>query len=177
MVGVKRGELSRARRSMDQWLTKHPDDLDALTALADGLLHAREYHLAAEQYEKLATKMPRNVAVANNLAWAYDSIDDPRAIAAGKQAYLLAPGEPPVIDTYGYMLYRKGDTKKGAELVQQAFKLRPYDPSIAYHMAKLLKDRQDLVAARNLLKKIIDSKIQFDEEKEAKALYAQVGGG
>ena len=176
-VAMKRGDAPRARRGMDDWLAKHPDDIEARTAMAEGLLQAKDYGKAAEQYEKLLVKMPRNVVVANNLAWAYDSVNDPRALPTAKQAYLLAPGEPPVIDTYGYMLYRKGDTKKGAELVQQAFKLRPYDPSIAYHMAKLLKDRQDLVAARNLLKKIIDSKIQFDEEKEAKALYAQVGGG
>ena len=177
VVGVKRGELPRARRSIDEWLTKHPDDLDARSALADGLLHTKDYRLAAEQYEKLAAKMPRNVVVANNLAWAYDSLDDPRALSVAKQAYFLAPGEPPVIDTYGYMLYRKGDAKKGAELLQHAFKLRPFDPSIAFHMAKVLKDSADLVGARNILKKIIDSKIQFDEEKEAKALYAQVGGG
>lgn len=176
-VAIKRGDLPRARLGMEDWLKKHPDDVEARTALADGLLQAKDYRMAADQYEKLVAKMPRNVVAANNLAWAYDSIDDQRALPVAKQAYLLAPGEPSVIDTYGYMLYRKGDKKTGVEMVQQAFKLRPYDPSIAYHMAKLLKDRQDLVGARNLLKKIIDSKIQFDEEKEAIALYAQVGGG
>jgi tetratricopeptide (TPR) repeat protein len=172
---VKEGDLPRGQKLMADWFAKHPDDLNSHLILADAELQAKDYPAAAEQYAMLASKMPRNVMVANNLAWVYDRLKDPRAIDEAKRAYLLAPGEPQVVDTYGYMLVLRGDAD-GTRLLRQAQNASPNDPQIAFHLARALSDSKDTDGARKLLKPVIDSKAVFDEQEEAKKLYEKLGG-
>ncbi len=173
---LAKGDRPRAEGTLSQWLTRHPDDHAARLALAEGVLAAGDYKGASGHYELLASKMPRNPVVLNNLAWVYDRLNDPRAIETARKAHELTPGSAEVLDTYAYLLYRKGDSKLGIEMERRAYKGGKGNPEIAYHMAKMLADAKDTAGALEMLKPVIEGKAVFAEREEARQLYTQLGG-
>ena len=52
-------------------------------------------------------------------------------------ALKLAPDDPFILDSMGWVLYRMGRNKEGLGYLQRAFKMRP-DPEIAAHVGELL---------------------------------------
>jgi tetratricopeptide (TPR) repeat protein len=52
-------------------------------------------------------------------------------------ALKLAPDDPFILDSMGWVLYRMGRNKEGLTYLQRAFKMRP-DPEIAAHVGELL---------------------------------------
>ena len=52
-------------------------------------------------------------------------------------ALKLAPDDPFILDSMGWVLYRMGRPKEGLDYLQRAFTLRP-DPEIAAHLGELL---------------------------------------
>jgi tetratricopeptide (TPR) repeat protein len=52
-------------------------------------------------------------------------------------ALKLAPDDPFILDSMGWVLYRMGRSKEGLSFLQRAFKMRP-DPEIAAHVGELL---------------------------------------
>lgn len=52
-------------------------------------------------------------------------------------ALKLAPDDPFILDSMGWVLYRMGRSKEGLDYLQRAFSLRP-DPEIAAHLGELL---------------------------------------
>lgn len=61
----------------------------------------------------------------------------PEARALIETALKLAPEDPFIMDSMGWVLYRLGLHKEGLDYLQRAFKLRP-DPEIAAHFGELL---------------------------------------
>jgi Flp pilus assembly protein TadD len=53
------------------------------------------------------------------------------------QALKLAPNDPFIQDSMGWVLYRLGRTDEGRAYLEQAFKSRP-DPEIAAHLGEVL---------------------------------------
>lgn len=176
-TALQRGDRPRARAVLVNWLLVEPDDAGALTALAEDDLIARNYRSAIVRYEALSRKFPQNAMIFNNLAFAYDEAGDPRALAAAKVAFQLQPTTADIIDTYAYLLYRKGDAARGAALLRRAHAASPQNPQIIYHLAKVKADAKEFDEARNLLKPIIDAKATFSEARDARELYAKLGGG
>lgn len=174
---LQRGDRPRARAVLVDWLRVEPDDPGALTALAEDDLIAKNYPSAIARYEALSRRFPQNAMIFNNLAYAYDEAGDPRALAAAKVAFHLQPTAAEIIDTYAYLLYRKGDAKRGAELLRRAHAASPQNPQIIYHLAKVMADAKEFDEARDLLKPIIDAKAVFGEARDARELYAKLGGG
>jgi putative PEP-CTERM system TPR-repeat lipoprotein len=174
---VVNGDHTKADKIMADWLAAHPDDLGNRLTLADDFLAAKNYRAAAQQYETVAPKMPSNAGLFNNLASAYDALNDPRAVDTIKRAYRLSPGTPAIADTYGYLLYRKGNAEQGAALVRRAQQSEPRNPTIAYHLAEILSARDDSEGAKNLLRQLLDAKANFDDADAARKLYARLTGG
>lgn len=173
---VKKGDDAGATALLQGWLKNNPKDLDTRVVLAGYAMAQGNFTEAARQYEQVVEKLPRNAAVLNNLAWAYGRINDPRAIAIAQRAFLAAPDAAPIMDTYGYLLYQKGDHKQGGDLIRRAYALNSTDGQVAYHMARVLADDQEKAKARDLLKPLIDSKAVFDGSDEASKLYSELGG-
>lgn len=174
---LQRGDRQRAHAVLVDWLRVKPDDPGALMALAEDYLSSKDYKAAITQYEILLKKFPKNALILNNLATAYDEVNDPRALDVASQAFQLQPMSPDINDTYGYLLYRKGDAQRGAKIMYQAYVAAPKNPQIVYHLAKVRADAKDFEGARSLLKPIIDAKLEFGEAEEARQLYTKLGGG
>ena len=170
------GDRAKARKILTDWLATHPDDFDNRITLGNNFMASKEYSAAAALYEAVAPKMPRNSVLFNNLAIAYDHLDDARAVETAKLAYSLAPGTARIADTYGYLLFRKGNAEQGATLVQLAQRSEPHNPTISYHWAEVLAARNDQEGARAILQPLFEEKAGFEDMEAARQLYARVGG-
>lgn len=173
---VATNQRPRAHQMMKEWLASHPDDRRNAMVLANDLLAAQNYAEAAERYEALTEDLAREAALFNNLAYAYDQMNDPRALETAQRAFSLAPSSPNIADTYGYLLYRNGKVEEGAALLRRAHEVAPNNPGIAYHFAKVLTDLGQTAAARAVLKPFMDQKVMFGDVEDARALYARLGG-
>ena len=170
------GDRPRARKALTEWLAAHPDDLAGQMALAGDFLAAKEYRTAAQRYESLAAKMPRNAVVFNNLANVYDNLGDPRAVETARVAYGLSPETSSIADTYGWLLFRKGDREQGGPLIRSAQQSDPGNPVKAYHLAEVLSARNEPGDAKRILKQLIEAKVNFEDIDAARKLYARLGG-
>jgi tetratricopeptide (TPR) repeat protein len=64
-------------------------------------------------------------------------------------ALKLAPDDPFILDSMGWVLYRMGRPKEGLDYLKRAFTLRP-DPEIAAHLGELLWNAGDQGQARKV---------------------------
>ena len=118
---------------------------------------------------------PADPIALNNLAWIYQSRDDPRAMAMARKGYLLAPG-PQSADTLGWILTKQGDAKTGLLLLTQAAANLSTDAAIFYHLAVALNDTGQKDKAVELLTKLVNSPAEFDDKPAARKLLADLGG-
>jgi Tfp pilus assembly protein PilF len=73
----------------------------------------------------------------NNLAWIYGDVELPKALAAAKRAYELAPDSAEIIDTYAWFLYKHGDLERAKALMVRALDLAPDNERIRQHLDEI----------------------------------------
>jgi tetratricopeptide (TPR) repeat protein len=94
---------------------------------------------ATETYEQLIEVSPKNVVALNNLAWLYHEQNDGRATALARKAYELSPDNAAIADTYGWILFKSGQTEKSLPILEKAHELQPDSREIAMHLIEIYK--------------------------------------
>jgi putative PEP-CTERM system TPR-repeat lipoprotein len=156
------------------WLTTHPQDASTRAVLAESLIKRKQYAAAAEQYLLLNKSNPSNLLILNNLAWALSEMNDKRALSFAEQALKLSPDNAAVLDTYGWLQVRMGDAAKGLGTLKKAQSKAPDATEIQWHLAYALNANGDKARARQELKALLDRRVSFSAEAEARALYQQL---
>lgn len=166
------GKRADADAFLADWVKSHPKDISVRLFDGDIALHSKDYARAVQSYRAVLAGQPNDPIVMNNLAWALWQQKDPQALSYAEKANALAPGNPSVSDTLGWMLVEQGDTKRGLDLLEKASAAAPAQRDIALHLAKAqLKDgRKD--AARTTLQLLVKTAPESIEGKESKALLA-----
>lgn len=85
----------------------------------------------------------------------------PEALELIEKAVKLAPDDPHIIDSLGWVHYRIGNLKEGIKYLNQAFAIRP-DPEIAAHLGEVLWKQGEKEAA----KKIWQTALKSDPDNE-----------
>lgn len=82
-----------------------------------------------KEYESMLEKQPNNIVALNNLAYLLvdDSEEFDKALKYARRAYDALPNNPDIIDTYAYVLIKKGQSAKAEELLQMAVQLFEQD--------------------------------------------------
>jgi tetratricopeptide (TPR) repeat protein len=96
---------------------------------------------AIKAYESAIAHNDRNPASLTHLALLYQQAGDARALATAEKAHQLAPGNPIVLDTYGWLLVNNRQVEKGTALLEQAAALVPSSTEIADHLQQAKKMR------------------------------------
>lgn len=121
----------------------------ALEALPDYPELLYDYAMAAEKVNrpdvlennlrKLIELRPDHAHAHNALGYTLadrnERLGEARALI--ETALKLAPEDPFIMDSMGWVLYREGEVKEGLSYLQRAYALRP-DPEIAAHLGELL---------------------------------------
>ncbi|BCN27281.1 XrtA/PEP-CTERM system TPR-repeat protein PrsT [Vibrio alfacsensis] len=111
---------------------------------------------AIEEYKTILEKQPSNPLALNNLAWLYLDKEQPsKACEFAKKAYEIANQSVEIADTYGYCLFKSGDTQKALELLELAYTSKQYSPEIALHFAEVLISDKQVKQATDVLSNIV----------------------
>ncbi|MDP2031692.1 MAG: PEP-CTERM system TPR-repeat protein PrsT [Thiobacillus sp.] len=156
------------------WLASHPTDASTRAVLAESLLKRKQFAAASEQYLLLNASNPNSLLILNNLAWALFEIGDKRAATFAEQALKLAPNNPAVMDTLGWILVQQKQTARGIKLLQQALTKSPDAAEIQYHLAAAYAQSGDVVRARGELERLLANGLAFPQEVDARALLKQL---
>ena len=168
------GKADKADEVLSNWLKKNPNDTTARAYLGQSYAQAGRYKQAADQYQMVLEKNPDDVAVLNNLAWAYHAQKDPRALNTAEKAYRMSPENPVVLDTYGWMLVQQSKASQAVDVLQKAASKAAKHPEINYHLAVALYKTGDMAGARKMLENLLTSSKGFSQEREARALLAEM---
>ncbi|HKT86130.1 MAG TPA: tetratricopeptide repeat protein [Novosphingobium sp.] len=106
---------------------------------ADKAIRSKDWQTAIHQYETILRQTDgRNVLVLNNLAFAYSQAGNPsKALDYAERALKLAPGNPSVMDTTGWLLHQSGkDNRRALALLREAARKAPNNGTIAKHRAQ-----------------------------------------
>jgi predicted Zn-dependent protease len=155
------GKTPEADAAAAKWIKENPKDTMVRLYLADLELRDKDYRGAAKLYKEVVELQPNNAVAMNNLAWVLNEMKDPAALPTAEKALSLAPTSPAVADTLGWILYSRGDTKRGIDLMRKASAAAPNAAEIRIHLAKAL----------------IKTGETADAKKELEAVVAMAGGG
>lgn len=168
------GTPEAGEQKITAWLAKTPQDATARAALAESLVKRQQYKAAVEHYLMIDKQSPGNVVVLNNLAWALGELSDKRALTYAAQARKLLPDDPAVLDTHGWVDVRLGNPANGLETLKRAQARAPDSADIQWHLAYAYHTTGDVNRARQELKTLLDRRVPFRAEAEARALYQQL---
>lgn len=163
---VLAGHGPSAETSLTKWLQQHPADLVAGTYAAEYYASVGRAKEAIIQYQSLLQQNPDNAILLNNLAYLYQREGSPRARPTAEQALRLAPDQPAIQDTLGWILVQQRQAQQGLELIRKALSKVPANPSIRYHYAVALAQTGDKAGARKEFEYILQKHPEF-EQKDA----------
>ena len=167
------GKLSEATQVLQQYVASHADDFGAGVALAGLVLKQGDRPGAITRYESLNARRD-NAIVLNNLAWLYFETKDPRAVETARRAYALAPRNPEIADTLGWILVQQNTgLEEAVKFLETAAGARPDDPSIQYHVAVAYERMNRRTEARRAVDRSLELGT-FAERDDAQALRQQL---
>lgn len=138
-----------AARLMEDWQTRHPADRMATHALGEARLALDDWSRARTVYQALLKLHPDDARAHNNLAHALMRLGDKAALDHAERARALAPNQPQVNDTLGWILVQQGQVEKGLRYLREAALRAPDDPAIRAHLDEALARLRSLPGPRS----------------------------
>jgi uncharacterized protein (TIGR03790 family) len=145
-----RGNRSGARLAFETAIGLDGRLTFAHLTLASLYEQAGEHDKAVERYKAVLAYAPDQVLSLNNLAYstAVYKNSPAEALPLAERAFKLAPANPLVIDTYGWILHLVGRSAEAEKLLAQAAKVAPGVPTIRLHLGQLYAATGRLAEAR-----------------------------
>ncbi len=131
----KSGQPAKAQESLEDARNRFPESLPVLLNLAILQQQNGDVDGSSETYADLLDIAPDNVIALNNLAWIYHEKGDDSAIELAKRAYELNPENAAIADTFGWIMFKSGQTEASLPVLEKAHKLKPDSEEIAMHLA------------------------------------------
>jgi len=169
-VQQRAGDEEGSRATLEHRLERVPDDSDARVVLANKLLYIGELDQARAHYAKIILLRPNNVVALNNLAWVGMRLGQSDTALYAQRAFLLAPDDPRILDTYGLVLLEQEDVDEAVRVLRRAAKGEPNSLEIHAHLARALARQGHDSEAREILRRILSEKAEFPERNNAEDL-------
>jgi len=149
------GDQKTAEQRLADWLKRYPTDLAVRNHAAEYYMYSGRPQDAIAQYQEILRQNPNNALILNNLASLYQRGKDPRALPTAEQALKLAPNNPAILDTLGWMLVEQGQAARGLDLLAKAVASAPKVGLIRYHHAVALARTGDQAKAHQALQQAL----------------------
>ncbi len=169
----KSGQDAAALRVLDLFLSQNPRSVPGLLLASDHFMETGQWDRAIDLLEGLRARLgDRDATLLSNLGWAWFSKGDARkAVTFARAAYSIAPGNPAVANSSGWILYKTGSDKaEGVALLQKAVSIAPDHPGLRFQLAQALIGTGHNEAARVHLEKAIGTPGFVDRQKAAALL-------
>jgi len=159
---------------LSNFLQERPLDSNMRIYLAQAYRGLNETGNSIVEYERVLSNEPDNFIAANNLAWGYFEIGDPRAEETGRRAYEIQPNNDSILDTLGWILIKKGALRDGIVMLRNAIELGKNRPEIRYHLAAGLMSAGDTDEAKSILQELLSGQDEFTSRREAEDLLVDL---
>ncbi|MGI4812511.1 MAG: tetratricopeptide repeat protein [Janthinobacterium lividum] len=138
-VSMQAGQSPQAEKELAELSRAVPSDPDVLYDYAMAAERNGHYDLMETQLRKLMVLDPTNAQAYNALGYSLADrnvkLDEAGQLVA--KAVALAPGDPFILDSQGWVKYRQGDLNDAATLLQKAYSIRP-NAEIGAHLGEVL---------------------------------------
>jgi predicted Zn-dependent protease len=133
------GKLAEARAALAPFgvgapATDHPAAMLARARLAE---HTGDLSAALALLEPLIRAKPDLVGALNLAGYLLADANQRLGDAEGylRHARELAPGDPAILDSWGWLLLRRGDARAAVRALDRAARFAPLEPEILVHLA------------------------------------------
>lgn len=133
---------------------------------------------AAVSYKKVLRLSRNHVPALNSLAYIYaqGDTDLETALLLAARAYMTAPSDGPVLDTFGFVLFKNGRVRAAADILKRAVAIMPEDPTVRYHLSLAYKGLGEKRLAVEHLERALRSG-EFTESEQARSLLVKLKEG
>ncbi|MCS7338938.1 MAG: tetratricopeptide repeat protein, partial [Verrucomicrobiae bacterium] len=156
-VYVAGGRQAEALGRLEQLIARNTNDVGSLIQLAELHTASSNYAAAATAYERVLAVNPGLPLAQNNLAWLYAQhlgrLDEAYELA--RRAYDSDPRNPYFADTFGWVLYRRGEYAHAAVLLGESARALPNEPEVWFHLGMAHYMLGEEHAARSALQKAV----------------------
>src|SRR5438552_6425846 len=172
-------KLPQAVSQLQGLLSKNPNNTPALVILALVYDRIKDFPKARDAYEKLLSTKPNFVPALNNLAYLYterlNNLD--KAYDLARKARELLGQDAAVGDTFGWVLYKRGDYQQALPILQESAGKAADNPEVQFHlgMTAYMMGQTDL--ARLALRKAASAAKDFPGKDESKRRLALLESG
>jgi Flp pilus assembly protein TadD len=97
-----------------------------------------------------------------------------KAFIYAQKAKAATPEQPAILDTVGWILTKRGSYELALSNLEEAIQRWPNQPTIRYHLAVALKGMKKFDAAKEELRKAINTKEEFPEIEDARRLLEEL---
>lgn len=167
---MRQRRLPEAESRFREVVRKNDKNVSAHVLLGVVLNSQGKIEDANAQYRKALVLSPKTPLAANNLAANLvdhgGNIDE--ALKFAQVAREVAPENPNIADTLGWIYYKKGLIDTAYPLISEAARKLEKNPTIRYHHGMVLEKKGDRKKAAEELKAALSLGGDFPEAKEAK---------
>jgi len=172
LILTNQGKTDQAIAEYLELLAKQPEAIGAYMGLGSIYEQTGKDNLAQDAYEKILTIKPDFAPAANNLAWMLAESKDPdlgEALRLAMTAKQLLPDDAHIIDTLGWVYYRRGSFDRARNEFDQAVQKQEDMPILRYHLALALYGEGKKQEAIKEVERALSQKQPFKEHEEAAA--------
>jgi tetratricopeptide (TPR) repeat protein len=168
-IYLESGKLPQALQNLEQMVTRNPRDVSTRTLLGSVYDKTGNAQKAVEQYKEALKIAPHFVPALNNLAYVLsdklNKLDE--AYEYGAKARDLVPESHHVADTFGWILYRRGDYSRALLLLQESATRAPDQAEIQFHLGMAAYAMAQEVTARAALRRALELEPNLPARAEA----------
>jgi putative PEP-CTERM system TPR-repeat lipoprotein len=171
---VRLGQADEAVQRVRAWLERYPGADAVRFVLSSYYITQHRYQDALQETSILAATAPSNMIVLNNLTWLYGELNDPRMVESAERLLALAPNDPTVTGTVGWIYFQHGRAREGLDLLRRSATGAPDNRNTKYQLAAALASSDGRDEARQILEAILADGGQFMYRAEAEALLGRI---
>jgi tetratricopeptide (TPR) repeat protein len=172
-------KLPQAVSQLQAELSKDPNNSSALMTLALVYERMKDFPKARDAYEKLLSIKPDFARALNNLAYLYsERLNDlDKAYDLARKARDLQAQDASVGDTFGWVLYKRGEYQQALTVLQESAEKVADNPEIQFHLGMTAYMMGQTDMARVALQKAASAAKDFPGKDESKRRLALLGSG
>ncbi len=169
------GSQSQGRAAVETLARERPKDVPIRLLLSQVQTDAGQLKEARATLEGVIRTAGESAPVLNNLANLQMQMQDAAAQQTAERAFKLAPSDPVVLDTLGWILAQKGQHDVALRHLREARLRSPQNPEIRYHLGWTLAKTGRTAEARQELDAALQAGVPFAGDDRARAVRAELG--
>ncbi|MEX2321872.1 MAG: tetratricopeptide repeat protein, partial [Saccharospirillum sp.] len=127
-------EQDRLLMALEQWHQVDPEAAAPWFMKGNYYLSQEADNDAITAYRETLSRDENHIAALNNLAWLLREDSPTEALDLAARAVGIAPENPGILDTYGWLLHLNGDHQQAVTVLTRARQLAPDNADIEQHL-------------------------------------------